>query len=117
MGQDGEMKKTGGKIIMRRANEDGGGEEVHEPSFDVCYGDDGGKFSKFSKNPLVPIGAVGTACILVAGLFSFKSGNTRLSQQLMRARVLAQGATLGVLSLSVARMQMVDNNHKKDQVD
>lgn len=32
--------------------------------------------------------------MLTAGLISFKRGNSQLGQQLMRARVLAQGGTV-----------------------
>lgn len=99
-------KKKMSRIILREQMDVGpGGGEALTPSFDVTYGGSGSKLSKFARNPLVPIGSAVTAGILVAGLLSFRAGNTQLSQQLMRARVLAQGATLGVLSLSVARMQ------------
>lgn len=60
------------------------------------------KLDALKKNPLVPAGAIGTGMVLMAGLFAFKTGNPQLSQQLMRARVLAQGATLSVLAVSVA---------------
>lgn len=60
------------------------------------------KLDKLKKNPLVPIGAIGTGMVLIAGLLAFRSGNSALSQKLMRARVFAQGATLGVLATSVA---------------
>lgn len=59
------------------------------------------KLDAIKKNPLVPIGALGTGAVLLAGLFAFKSGNVLLSQRLMRARVVAQGATLGLLAASV----------------
>ncbi|XP_031480924.1 RING-H2 finger protein ATL48-like [Nymphaea colorata] len=49
------------------------------------------------KNPLVPIGALITAGILTAGLISFRQGNSHLGQKLMRARVLAQGATVALM--------------------
>ena len=53
-------------------------------------------------NPLVPAGAVLMGGVLLGGLIAFNRGNVRLSQQLMRARVLGQGATLCVLGASVA---------------
>lgn len=58
--------------------------------------------NKLKKNPLVPLGAVATGIVLCAGLLAFRSGNSALSQKLMRARVFTQGATLGVLATSVA---------------
>eukprot|EP00475_Leptophrys_vorax_P019722 TRINITY_DN27028_c0_g1_i1.p2 TRINITY_DN27028_c0_g1~~TRINITY_DN27028_c0_g1_i1.p2 ORF type:complete len:120 (+),score=13.77 TRINITY_DN27028_c0_g1_i1:236-595(+) len=49
------------------------------------------------KNPMVLVGALVTAGVLVAGLVSFKKGNDRRSQMLMRARVVAQGATVALM--------------------
>ncbi|EER96675.1 hypothetical protein BDA96_02G198400 [Sorghum bicolor] len=49
------------------------------------------------KNPFVPIGALVTAGVLTAGLVSFRYGNSRLGQKLMRARVVAQGATVALM--------------------
>ncbi|KAE9449159.1 hypothetical protein C3L33_18943, partial [Rhododendron williamsianum] len=49
------------------------------------------------KNPLVPIGAFITAGVLAAGLISFRMGNSQLGQHLMRARVVAQGATVALM--------------------
>lgn len=94
------------KITMRPIQEIEEDEARLEPSFAVEYGDSD-KLSKITKNPLVPAGAIATAGVLVGGLLAFRNGNFRLSQQLMRARILAQGATLGILSLSVARTQYV----------
>ncbi|XP_052168021.1 RING-H2 finger protein ATL48-like [Oryza glaberrima] len=49
------------------------------------------------KNPFVPIGALVTAGVLTAGLISFRYGNSKLGQKLMRARVVAQGATVALM--------------------
>ncbi|XP_050224120.1 RING-H2 finger protein ATL48-like [Mercurialis annua] len=49
------------------------------------------------RNPLVPIGALVTAGVLTAGLFSFRQGNSHLGQILMRARVVVQGATVALM--------------------
>ncbi|XP_062200130.1 RING-H2 finger protein ATL48-like [Phragmites australis] len=49
------------------------------------------------KNPFVPIGALVTAGVLTAGLISFRYGNSQLGQKLMRARVIAQGATVALM--------------------
>ncbi|GJP53356.1 hypothetical protein CLOM_g12514 [Closterium sp. NIES-68] len=54
-------------------------------------------FQKNDKNPLVLLGAFTTAAVLVAGLASFKQGNDRRSQMLMRARVVAQGGTVALM--------------------
>mmetsp|Transcript_8635 Transcript_8635/g.14875 ORF Transcript_8635/g.14875 Transcript_8635/m.14875 type:complete len:91 (-) Transcript_8635:327-599(-) len=53
-----------------------------------------------SRNPLVLVGALVTAGVLTAGLVAFKQGNTMRSQQMMRARIVAQGATVAVLVAS-----------------
>lgn len=42
-------------------------------------------------------GALLTAGVLTAGLISFKQGNSQLGQVLMRARVVAQGATVALM--------------------
>jgi uncharacterized YccA/Bax inhibitor family protein len=42
-------------------------------------------------------GALVTAGVLTAGLISFRYGNSRLGQKLMRARVVAQGATVALM--------------------
>lgn len=39
-----------------------------------------------------------TAGVLMAGLVAFKKGNTAVSQAMMRARVLAQGATVALMA-------------------
>ncbi|KAI3970528.1 hypothetical protein MKX01_024175 [Papaver californicum] len=49
------------------------------------------------KSPLVPMGALMTAGVLTAGLISFRQGNSNLGQKLMRARVVAQGATVAFM--------------------
>ncbi|NXL86160.1 HIG2A protein, partial [Alectura lathami] len=42
-------------------------------------------------------GCLCTLCILTYGLISFQRGNTRRSQLMMRARVVAQGFTFAAL--------------------
>jgi hypothetical protein len=73
------------------------------PSFAVDYADQAAaaRREKLRKNPLVPAGALITAVVLGGGLFAFNRGNSIWSQRLMRARIVAQAATLGILSLSV----------------
>ncbi|KAL0880117.1 hypothetical protein ABMA27_002603 [Loxostege sticticalis] len=62
----------------------------------------GQKFSrKFSENPFVPIGALATAGALSYGLWSFRTGRTRMSQQMMRLRIVAQGFTITALVVGV----------------
>ncbi|NXF47255.1 HIG2A protein, partial [Oceanites oceanicus] len=58
----------------------------------------GDKFlRKTRENPLVPLGCLCTLGVLTYGLISFKRGNTRQSQLMMRARILAQGFTFVAL--------------------
>ncbi|XP_040539029.1 HIG1 domain family member 2A, mitochondrial [Gallus gallus] len=52
---------------------------------------------KTRENPLVPLGCLCTLGVLTYGLISFKRGNTRHSQLMMRARVVAQGFTVAAL--------------------
>ncbi|KAM7267191.1 hypothetical protein ACFE04_009357 [Oxalis oulophora] len=89
-----------------------------EPNLEELFGE-----KKRKRNPLVPVdtrgfiydemrkllltnwifsqsvnlGAFMTAGVLTAGLISFKKGNSKLGQQLMRARVLVQGATVALM--------------------
>lgn len=42
-------------------------------------------------------GALATAGVLVGGLVAFKKGNYRVSQQMMRARVVFQAATVALM--------------------
>ncbi|XP_014240893.1 HIG1 domain family member 2A, mitochondrial [Cimex lectularius] len=52
---------------------------------------------KFKENPFVPIGALATAACLFYGVRNFYKGNTKNSQLMMRARVVAQGLTVAAL--------------------
>ncbi|NXT62731.1 HIG2A protein, partial [Chaetops frenatus] len=52
---------------------------------------------KTRENPLVPLGCLCTVGILTYGIICFKKGNTRRSQLMMRARVVAQGFTFAAL--------------------
>ncbi|XVF50286.1 hypothetical protein PTKIN_Ptkin04bG0084100 [Pterospermum kingtungense] len=63
-----------------------------EPSLDELLEEE-----KRVRNPLVPVGALMTAGVLTAGLISFRQGNSRLGQMLMRARVVVQGATVALM--------------------
>ena len=49
------------------------------------------------KEPWVPIGAGTTCLVLSVGLGAFVQGNKVLAQQMMRARVLAQFATVAAM--------------------
>ncbi|CAG9760609.1 unnamed protein product [Ceutorhynchus assimilis] len=56
------------------------------------------KFMRKSKeNPFVPIGAVATCGALFYGLWSLKKGEKRMSQYMMRTRVVAQGLTIAAV--------------------
>ncbi|KAJ8599264.1 hypothetical protein CTAYLR_006772, partial [Chrysophaeum taylorii] len=72
-------------------------------------------FKKFAdkaeKDPLVPLGCAATLTCLCAGLYAFLKGHANLSQKLMRARVVAQAATVAVFlsgSLAVSKMRTED---------
>uniref|UniRef100_A0A8C4W2R4 HIG1 domain-containing protein n=1 Tax=Gopherus evgoodei TaxID=1825980 RepID=A0A8C4W2R4_9SAUR len=61
---------------------------------------------KSRENPLVPIGCLSTAGALTYGLICFQKGNTRQSQLMMRARVLAQGFTIAAIMVGVVATAM-----------
>lgn len=110
--EDGKEKgRKTTRIMLRKAQEQV--KDENAPSFEVSYGREK-SMKEFRKNPLVPIGALTTAAILVGGLMSFRVGNIQLSQYMMRARVVAQGATLGILSLSVAKMHVGNTSDTSD---
>lgn len=50
-----------------------------------------------SQPPSFPAGCLCTVGVLTYGLISFRKGNTRRSQLMMRARVVAQGFTFAAL--------------------
>ena len=54
---------------------------------------------KCRQDPLVPMGCLATVAMLTGGLYSFRLGQPLISQQFMRARVLAQAATVTVLGV------------------
>ncbi|KAI8120317.1 hypothetical protein FF38_13432 [Lucilia cuprina] len=56
---------------------------------------------KIKENPLVPIGCLATASALGFGLYNFRTGNRKMSQMMMRARILAQGFTVAALVTGV----------------
>lgn len=72
------------------------------PAEAAMDGDDMFGPKKDIRNPFVLVGAIATAGVLVAGLVAFKQGNTNLSQNLMRTRVLFQGATVALMVGTVA---------------
>lgn len=55
---------------------------------------------KKRRNPFVLVGSAVTAGVLAAGLIAFRRGNHRVSQQMMRARLLAQGSTVAIMTAS-----------------
>lgn len=81
-----------------------------EPSFDVHYPGDARKINVLQSNPLVPVGAGLTAAVLLGGLFAFNKGSILWSQRMMRARVLAQGATLALFARSVYAVHAEPDN-------
>lgn len=104
--KEAEVGKKGRiRLAVGEAEE---GEFAAEPTFAVEYPGDARKLEILRKNPLVPIGAGLTAAILFSGLFAFNRGSQRWSQRMMRARVVAQGATLVVLMHSVYALRAED---------
>ncbi|XP_045769629.1 HIG1 domain family member 2A, mitochondrial [Maniola jurtina] len=56
---------------------------------------------KFSENPFVPIGCLATAGALSYGLWCFRTKRSKLSQKMMRVRIVAQGFTIAALVVGV----------------
>ncbi|XRB00384.1 HIG1 domain-containing protein [Pycnococcus provasolii] len=54
----------------------------------------------YKRNPLVIAGGLLTAGVLVGGLVAFRNGNQNISQNMMRTRVLFQGATVALMLAS-----------------
>ncbi|XP_044262231.1 HIG1 domain family member 2A, mitochondrial [Tribolium madens] len=52
---------------------------------------------KIKENPMIPIGCLATTCALCYGLWSFRTGNRKMSQYMMRTRIVAQGFTVVAL--------------------
>jgi len=60
---------------------------------------------------LVPLGLAITATVLISGLYTMKRGNSALQQKLMRARIVAQATTIGLITYSI----MVKLPNKKNE--
>ncbi|XP_031575335.1 HIG1 domain family member 2A, mitochondrial-like isoform X2 [Actinia tenebrosa] len=67
---------------------------------------------KARENPFVPIGCLLTVGALGYGLVSFKRGDVRMQQYMMRARVAAQGFT--ILAVCGGLGYAVYRSYKKD---
>ena len=62
------------------------------------------KMPRHRRNPLVLVGAAATATVLGLGLISFYQGNKSLAQTMMRYRVIAQGATVLIMTISSTQL-------------
>ncbi len=64
------------------------------------------KFMKmFKQNPVVPIGCLVTAGVLLNGVYAMRKGDRAKSQLMMRYRVAAQGITVLALIAGTVFMQ------------
>eukprot|EP00656_Telonema_subtile_P049315 TRINITY_DN609_c0_g2_i3.p1 TRINITY_DN609_c0_g2~~TRINITY_DN609_c0_g2_i3.p1 ORF type:complete len:121 (+),score=26.31 TRINITY_DN609_c0_g2_i3:163-525(+) len=72
---------------------------------------------KLQRSWLVPIGVGTTGVVLGSGLASFKDGNARRSQFLMRGRVVAQGLSVAAImwSLHYESQNPLPHNRKESQ--
>lgn len=64
------------------------------------------------KEPWIPLGCLTTAGVLCIGFGAFIRGNKLLAQQMMRARVAAQGATVIAMAVSSG---MLLSKQKQDE--
>ena len=60
-----------------------------------------GFWKKLMSQPLIPMGCLGTAGVLIYGIYNFQIGNKEMSQKMMRWRVLSQFATLSVIGVTM----------------
>uniref|UniRef100_A0A0A9YS51 HIG1 domain family member 2A n=1 Tax=Lygus hesperus TaxID=30085 RepID=A0A0A9YS51_LYGHE len=67
---------------------------------------------KATDNPFVPIGALLTTACLSYGLWTMKTGERRMSQLMMRGRVVAQAFTLVALCGGIAMNAMKQAEEK-----
>lgn len=56
---------------------------------------------KSAENPFVPLGCLVTGLVLSYGLWCFRTGQTKKSQIMMRARIGAQGFTVAALIIGL----------------
>ncbi|XP_059619300.1 HIG1 domain family member 2A, mitochondrial [Phlebotomus argentipes] len=63
---------------------------------------------KTRENPLVPMGCAVTLTALGLGLYSFRRGDKKTAQIMMRTRVIAQGFTITALLVGVVLTTMKD---------
>lgn len=56
---------------------------------------------KVAANPFVPLGCLATAGALSYGLWSFRQGRMKMSQNMMRLRIVCQGVTIAALLAGV----------------
>ncbi|XP_055713408.1 HIG1 domain family member 2A, mitochondrial [Phlebotomus papatasi] len=61
---------------------------------------------KIKENPLVPMGCMATIGALSYGLWNFRRGEQKISQYMMRTRIIAQGFTVVALMVGVVLTTM-----------
>merc|ERR1712242_17703 len=69
----------------------------------------------FGQNPFIWIGGLATTGFLGAGLYAVISRNSRMQQNMMRGRVVAQGLTFGAIGMGVG-LALKQNFEKKRAV-
>ena len=62
------------------------------------------------RNPLVIVGALATAGVLMRGVYAMREGNSNLSARMMSWRIYGQAATVMMLGISMAGMDMSMDN-------
>jgi hypothetical protein len=60
-----------------------------------------GFWKKLMTQPLIPLGCLGTAGVLIYGIYNFQIGNKEMSQKMMRWRVMSQFGTLTVIGVTM----------------
>lgn len=70
-------------------------------------------WDKVKKNPFIPLGLGGTVYFLGKGILNM--GNKRVSQQMMRGRVVAQGFTLTALLVGLFIESLQTSKNQKSE--
>lgn len=84
-----------------KTQDEGGFAEVRDVTRPNWNGERITFWEKARREPWVPAGVALTTGILIAGIYTLRTGNKHLSQKLMRARLIAQGATVVMIMASL----------------
>ena len=85
-----DMENFDWVALQKELRKDSSGQSYEETNKEKLW-------RKMKENPLIPLGAGVTTGVLMIGIFSFATKRAKLSQIMMRARVVAQGFTIACM--------------------